>query len=508
MKRALISVFYKDKILDFAKFLISKNIEIISTGGTYKYLKENSIPVIEVEEVTGEKEMLDGRVKTLSSKIHGGILAIRDNPKHIEAIKERGIIPIDIVIVNLYPFFEKYLDDTLSFEEKIEFIDIGGPAMLRSAAKSFKDVVVISDIKDYDLAKNEMENGEVSIETRKYLAAKVFNLTSAYDSAVSDFIFNSIENKDNFELNYLNMSYIKKEKLRYGENPHQKADFYISTVDKGSMKDYEQLNGKELSFNNIRDMDIALKIVCEFDENKKEFACSAIKHSTPCGAALGENVFDAYNKTYKCDSVSIFGGIVSFNSAVDERTAKELNKTFLEIIIAKDFTEEALKILKTKNNLRIIKYKAKPNDKINLVKVDGGILVQDEDNSLFEDYEIVTEKKPSEEEMKNLIFGMKVVKYAKSNAIVVVKDFMAKGIGSGQTNRIWACEDALKRAGKSGVVASDAFFPFRDVVDACAKYDIKAIIQPGGSIRDKESIDACNEHGISMVFTGIRHFRH
>ena len=508
MKRALISVFYKDKILDFAKFLISKNIEIISTGGTYKYLKENSIPVIEVEEVTGEKEMLDGRVKTLSSKIHGGILAIRDNPKHIEAIKERGIIPIDIVIVNLYPFFEKYSDDTLSFEEKIEFIDIGGPTMLRSAAKSFKDVIVISDIKDYDLVKSEMENGKVSIETRKYLASKVFNLTSAYDSAVSDFIFNSIKSKDDLELNYLNMSYIKKEKLRYGENPHQKADFYISTIDKGSMKDYEQLNGKELSFNNIRDMDIALKIVSEFDESKKEFACSAIKHSTPCGAALGENVFDSYNKTYECDSVSIFGGIVAFNTVVDEMTAKELNKTFLEIVIAKDFTEDALKILKTKNNLRIIKYKTKPNDKINLVKVDGGILVQDEDNSLFEDYKIVTEKKPSEEEIKNLIFGMKVVKYAKSNAIVVVQDFMAKGIGSGQTNRIWACEDALKRGGRGGVMASDAFFPFRDVVDACAKYDIKAIIQPGGSIRDKESIDACNEHEISMIFTGIRHFRH
>ena len=508
MKRALISVFYKDKILDFAKFLISKNIEIISTGGTYKYLKENSIPVIEVEEVTGEKEMLDGRVKTLSSKIHGGILAIRDNPKHIEAIKERGIIPIDIVIVNLYPFFEKYSDDTLSFEEKIEFIDIGGPTMLRSAAKSFKDVIVISDIKDYDLVKSEMENGEVSIETRKYLASKVFNLTSAYDSAVSDFIFNSIKSKDDLELNYLNMSYIKKEKLRYGENPHQKADFYISTIDKGSMKDYEQLNGKELSFNNIRDMDIALKIVSEFDESKKEFACSAIKHSTPCGASLGENVFDAYNKTYECDSVSIFGGIVAFNTVVDEITAKELNKTFLEIVIARDFTEDALKILKTKNNLRIIKYKTKPKGKINLVKVDGGILVQDEDNSLFEDYKIATEKKPSEEEIKNLIFGMKVVKYAKSNAIVVVQDFMAKGIGSGQTNRIWACEDALKRGGRGGVMASDAFFPFRDVVDACAKYDIKAIIQPGGSIRDKESIDACNEHGISMIFTGIRHFRH
>ena len=508
MKRALISVFYKDKILDFAKFLISKNIEIISTGGTYKYLKENSIPVIEVEEVTGEKEMLDGRVKTLSSKIHGGILAIRDNPKHIEAIKERGIIPIDIVIVNLYPFFEKYCDNNLNFEEKIEFIDIGGPTMLRSAAKSFKDVVVISDIKDYDLVKNEMENGEVSIETKKYLASKVFNLTSAYDSAVSNFIFNSIKNKDDLELNYLNMSYIKKEKLRYGENPHQKADFYISTIDNGSMKDYEQLNGKELSFNNIRDMDIALKIVSEFDESKKEYSCSAIKHSTPCGAALGENVFDAYNKTYQCDSVSIFGGIVAFNSTVDEKTAKELNKIFLEIVIAKDFTEEALKILKTKNNLRIIKYKTKPNDKINLVKVDGGILVQDEDNLFSEDYKIVTEKKPSEEEMKNLIFGMKVVKYAKSNAIVVAQDFMAKGIGSGQTNRIWACEDALKRAGKGGVMASDAFFPFRDVVDACAKYDIKSIMQPGGSIRDKESIDACNEHGISMVFTGIRHFKH
>lgn len=508
MKRALISVFYKDKILDFAKFLISKNIEIISTGGTYKYLKENSIPVIEVEEVTGEKEMLDGRVKTLSSKIHGGILAIRDNPKHIEAIKERGIIPIDIVIVNLYPFFEKYCDNNLNFEEKIEFIDIGGPTMLRSAAKSFKDVIVISDIKDYDLVKNEIEKGEVSIETKKYLASKVFNLTSAYDSAVSDFIFNSIKDKDDLELNYLNMSYIKKEKLRYGENPHQKADFYISTIDNGSMKDYEQLNGKELSFNNIRDMDIALKIVLEFDESKKEYSCSAIKHSTPCGAALGENVFDAYNKTYQCDSVSIFGGIVAFNSAVDERTAKELNKIFLEIVIAKDFTEEALKILKTKNNLRIIKYKTKPNDKINLVKVDGGLLVQDEDNLFSEDYKIVTEKKPSEEEMKNLIFGMKVVKYAKSNAIVVVKDFMAKGIGSGQTNRIWACEDALKRAGKGGVMASDAFFPFRDVVDACAKYDIKSIMQPGGSIRDKESIDACNEHGISMVFTGIRHFKH
>ena len=508
IKRALISVFYKDGILDFAKFLTSKNVEIVSTGGTYKYLKENNIPVIEVAEVTGAKEMLDGRVKTLDPKIHGAILAIRDNPIHMETIKERGITPIDMVIVNLYPFFEKVQDDNLKFEEKIEFIDIGGPTMLRSAAKSFKDVVVISDVKDYDLVKSEMEKGEVSFETKKYLASKVFNLTSAYDAAVSEFMFNSLENKEDKKLNYLNMSYALQEKLRYGENPHQGASYYVSTTDKGSMKDFEQLNGKELSFNNIRDMDIALKIVLEFDESKKEYACSAIKHSTPCGAALGSNVFEAYNRTYNCDPTSIFGGIVAFNSTVDENTAKELIKIFLEIVIAKDFTPEALAVLKTKNNLRVIKYKTNTNDKINVVKVDGGLLVQDEDTTLIEDYKVVTEKKPTEEEMKNLIFGIKVVKYAKSNAIVVIKDFMAKGIGSGQTNRIWACEDALERAGDGVVMASDAFFPFRDVVDACAKYNIKAIIQPGGSIRDQESIDACNEHGIAMVFTGIRHFKH
>lgn len=508
IKRALISVFYKDGILEFAKFLTSKNVEIISTGGTYKYLKENNINVIDVSKITGQEEMLDGRVKTLDAKIHGAILAIRDNPNHMQTIKERGITPIDMVIVNLYPFFEKVQDDSLKFEEKIEFIDIGGPTMLRSAAKSFKDVVVISDIKDYNLVKKEMEEGDVSFETKKYLASKVFNLTSSYDAAVSEFMFNSLENKEDKKLNYLNMSYIIKEKLRYGENPHQKASYYVSTTYNGSMKDFEQLNGKELSFNNIRDMDIALKIVLEFDESKNEYACSAIKHSTPCGAALGFNVLDAYNKTYNCDPTSIFGGIVAFNSIVDENTAKELIKIFLEIVIAKDFTSDALNILKTKNNLRIIKYKTNTSDKINVVKVDGGILVQDEDTSLIENYKVVTDKKPTEEEMKNLIFGMKVVKYAKSNAIVVIKDFMAKGIGSGQTNRIWACEDALKRAGDGVVMASDAFFPFRDVIDACAKYNIKAIIQPGGSIRDQESIDACNEYGIAMVFTGIRHFKH
>lgn len=498
MKRALISVFNKDGVLDFVKYLISKNVEIISTGGTYKYLKENSVHVIEVSEVTGAKEMLDGRVKTLHPKIHGGILAIRDDTSHMETIKEIGIDTIDIVVVNLYPFFDKVKDDSLSFEDKIEFIDIGGPAMLRSAAKNFKYVAVISDINDYKKVKDEMEKGDISFETRKYLASKVFNLTSAYDAAISEFLTSEDYPK------YLNFSYEKRMDLRYGENPHQKAAYYISTTAKGAMKDFEQLNGKELSFNNIRDMDVALKVVSEFEET----ACSAVKHSTPCGAAIGKNVLESYKKTYECDSISIFGGIVAFNKEVDEDTAKELVKIFLEIVIAPDFTKEALSVLKTKNNLRVIKYKSKPKDKINLVKVDGAILVQDEDLVFSEDFEFVTNKKPTDEEMKNLIFGMKVVKYAKSNAIVAVKDRMAKGIGSGQTNRIWACRDALERAGNGEIIASDAFFPFRDVVDECAKYGIKAIIQPGGSIKDKESIETCNEHGISMVFTNVRHFKH
>lgn len=498
MKRALISVFNKDGVLDFVKYLISKNVEIISTGGTYKYLKENSVHVIEVSEVTGAKEMLDGRVKTLHPKIHGGILAIRDDTSHMETIKEIGIDTIDIVVVNLYPFFDKVKDDSLSFEDKIEFIDIGGPAMLRSAAKNFKYVAVISDINDYKKVKDEMEKGDISFETRKYLASKVFNLTSAYDAAISEFLTSEDYPK------YLNFSYEKRMDLRYGENPHQKAAYYISTTAKGAMKDFEQLNGKELSFNNIRDMDVALKVVSEFEET----ACSAVKHSTPCGAAIGKNVLESYKKTYECDSISIFGGIVAFNKEVDEDTAKELVKIFLEIVIAPDFTKEALSVLKTKNNLRVIKYKSEPKDKINLVKMDGAILVQDEDLVFSEDFEFVTNKKPTDEEMKNLIFGMKVVKYAKSNAIVAVKDRMAKGIGSGQTNRIWACRDALERAGNGEIIASDAFFPFRDVVDECAKYGIKAIIQPGGSIKDKESIEACNEHGISMVFTNVRHFKH
>ncbi|MCB8564218.1 bifunctional phosphoribosylaminoimidazolecarboxamide formyltransferase/IMP cyclohydrolase [Fusobacterium ulcerans] len=500
MKRALISVFDKNGILEFANFLVNHGVEIISTGGTYKHLKENGVPVIEVAEVTGAPEMLDGRVKTLHPVIHGGILAIRDNAEHMATIKERGISTIDMVVVNLYPFFKKVNED-LTFEEKVEFIDIGGPTMLRSAAKSFHDVVVISDTADYETVMKEMEAGEVTFETKKRLAGKVFNLTSAYDAAISQFLLGDEMPK------YLNASYEKLMDLRYGENPHQKAAYYVSTTDTGAMKDFDQLNGKELSFNNLRDMDVAWRTVCEFTEP----ACCGLKHSTPCGAAIGKNVYEAYTKAYECDPVSIFGGIVALNKEVDADTAREMVKIFLEIVIAPSFTDEALEVLRTKKNLRVIKCKHTPQDKINMVKVDGGLLIQDEDLSFTTDYEAVTEKAPTAEEMENLIFGMKVVKHVKSNAIVVVKDMMAVGIGNGETNRIWPTRQAIERAGdkiEGAILASDAFFPFRDVVDECAKAGIKAIIQPGGSMRDQESIDACNEHGMSMVFTGMRHFKH
>ena len=497
MKRALISVFDKTGIVEFANFLISQGVEIISTGGTYKHLKENNIAVLDVAEVTEAKEMLNGRVKTLHPIIHGGILAVRDNEEHMKTLEERNITTIDMVIVNLYPFFREVQND-ISFEAKVEFIDIGGPTMLRSAAKSFKDVVVISNTSDYAVVKEEMEAGKVTFETKKRLAGKVFNLTSAYDAAISNFLLEGEMPE------YLNTSYVKKMDLRYGENPHQKSAYYVSTTENGAMKNFDQLNGKELSFNNIRDMDVAWKVANEFEVP----ACCGLKHSTPCGVGIADSIYGAYMKAYNCDPISIFGGIVAFNNKVDGKTAEELKKTFLEIVIAPDFTEEALTILKAKKNLRIIKAYQKPCDKVDYVKVDGGILVQDRDIAFSNDFKVVTEKTPTESEMTDLVFGMKVVKHVKSNAIVVVKDGMAKGIGTGETNRIWATKQAIERAGDGAILASDAFFPFRDVVDACAEAKIGGIAQPGGSMRDQESIDACNEHGISMVFTGIRHFKH
>lgn len=503
IRRALISVYDKTGIVDFTKFLIEQGVEIISTGGTYNLLKENHIEVKEVVEVTKAAEMLDGRVKTLHPSVHGGILAIRDNYEHMNTLKEREIDTIDLVCVNLYPFFEK-AKEGLSFEETIEFIDIGGPTMLRSAAKNFKDVVVISDVADYELIIKEIKNsGQVSFKTRKYLAMKVFNLTTAYDSAICEYLVNSMD-EERISNKYLSLSYEKMDDLRYGENPHQAAAVFTNTNKQGMLNNIKILNGKALSYNNIKDMDIAWNVVNEFEET----ACCALKHNTPCGVAIGASALEAYNKAYSCDNVSIFGGIVAMNTTVTEEAALEMKKTFLEIVIAPDFEEAALTLLKSKKNLRVIKCISKPSDKYEVISVDGGILYQDTDKKLYEELKVVTEVSPTKEQMRDMIFGMKVCKYVKSNAIVVIKDGMARGIAGGQVNRIWATVQAIERAGDGVVLASDAFFPFRDCVDEAHAHGIKAIIQPGGSMGDQESIDACNEYGIPMVFTGIRHFKH
>ena len=502
-KRVLISVSDKSGLTEFAQFLEKNNYQLISTGGTFKHLKDAGLSPIQIDEVTNFPEMLDGRVKTLHPKVHGGLLAVRDNKEHMDTVAEHGIELIDMVVVNLYPFFEN-AGKNIPLDEKVEFIDIGGPSMLRSAAKNFKSVTVITNVEDYEKVKSEIEtSGDTTLETRKTLAGKVFNLTSAYDAAISKMLLEEEYPQ------YLNASYKKVSDLRYGENPHQSAAYYVSTVENGAMKDFEQLGGKELSFNNLRDMDLCWKVVNEF---KNEIACCAVKHSTPCGVAIGNTAVETYTKTFECDPVSIFGGIVAMNYKVDAATAEELGKTFLEIVMAVDFEEKALEILRQKKNLRIIKIKNPVSDKQTWVKIDGGLLVQDCDNQFSEEIKTVTEKQPTEEQRKALLFAQRVVKYVKSNAIVVSNGTQALGIGGGQVNRIWATQQAVERAKEkfSGelVLASDAFFPFRDVVDFCAEKDIKAIIQPGGSIKDEESIQAANQHGIPMLLTGMRHFLH
>jgi len=501
-KQALISVSDKSNLLEFATFLVNQGYKILSTGGTYKHLQDNGIEVTEVKDVTGFPEILDGRVKSLHPAIHGGIMARRSDANHMATIAEHGINPIDIVIVNLYPFFAK-MNTGLSEAEMIEFIDIGGPSMLRSSAKNFYDVTVVTDVNDYEIVMNEIrENGSTSIETRKLCAGKVFNLTAAYDAAISSYLL-----AEDFP-QFLESSYEKVMDLRYGENPHQKAAYYVDKTKNGAMKDFEYLQGKELSFNNIRDMDLAYKVVAEFEET----TCSAVKHSTPCGVAIGENVFEAYQKAYECDPMSIFGGIIAFNKEVDAATATELNKIFLEIVIAPAFTDEALEVFKAKKNVRIIKVNNPVSDKVTYVKVDGGLIVQSTDNQFSTDLKVVTEVQPTDKQMTDLVFAQKIVKWVKSNAIVVATNGQAYGIGGGQTNRIWAAQQAIERAKEKVqdelVLASDAFFPFRDVADFAAENGITAIIQPGGSVKDEESIVACNEKGIPMVFTGMRHFMH
>ncbi len=502
MKRALISVYDKNGIAAFAEFLQKRDMEILSTGGTAKYLREHGIAVTEISEVTGFPEILDGRVKTLHPKVHGGLLARRDNPEDMETLAREGIRPIDMVVVNLYPFFEKYRS-SLSFEDKLEFIDIGGPTMLRAAAKNFKDVVVVTDPDDYEGVEERLTASDnVDYAYRKRLAGKVFNLMSSYDAAVSAFLL-----EDEFPL-FLKGSFEKTRDLRYGENPHQKAAFYRSLLRDGGMNSFVQLHGKDLSYNNYRDMDIAWKVVNEF----KETACCALKHNTPCGAALADSVVEAYEKAYEGDPVSIFGGIVAFNRTVDVQTAEKMGEIFLEVVIAPSFAEDALDYLKKKKNIRLIQAEKAPADTVEMIAVDGGILVQERDRMNHEAPEFVTRTLPTEEQLSDLFFGEIICKYVKSNAIVVVKDKQVLGVGSGQVSRIWAAQQAFERAAEKGikdaVMVSDAFMPFNDVAGEAARYGIAAIMQPGGSVRDKDSIEVCNNAGIPMVFTGIRHFKH
>lgn len=527
-KRALISVFVKDGILELAQYLKSTDWEILSTGGTAKYLTENNVKVTDVSSVTGFPECLDGRVKTLHPKIHAGLLARRDDSNHMKQLKDLAVTPIDLVCVNLYPFFEK-VQAGLTFPETVEFIDIGGPTMLRSAAKNFKDVIVITEPEDYSAVVTEMKQGDISYDRRRELAGKVFNLTSAYDAAVSRFMFS---NKPEELPKYYDMPLIKKQELRYGENSHQKAALYLTPDHQGAFGGMKQIHGKALSYNNMRDLDVAWKGVCAFNKFVKNAEpvqgvsfgdCSksiftiALKHNTPCGAAIGATPFESYKRAYDCDPVSIFGGIVGMSTVVDKDAATEMKKCFLEVIVAPGFTKEALEVLETKKNLRLVTAEIATDEGWDCTSVDGGLLVQNRDNNLFDKWEVVTKAQPTQSQIEEMAFGMTIAMFAKSNACLVIKDKAAVGIGCGQTSRIWAAEQALERAKNiteglgvknAEVFISDAFFPFDDSVRKAAEYGIKAIIQPGGSIRDQDSIDACNELGIAMVFTGIRHFKH
>ena len=504
-KRALISVSDKTNIVEFAKGLEKYGFEIISTGGTFTYLKNNGVACISIEDVTHFPEILEGRVKTLHPKIHGGLLSKRGNELHNKHVAENNIEYIDLVCVNLYPFEATVKKEGVSEEEIIENIDIGGPSMLRSAAKNFNDVTVVTDIRDYDRILNELENGGITLATRRSLAIKVFNTTASYDAAIANY-FNKA---DNLIPEKLTLSYTLEDTLRYGENPHQKAYYYVQDNNESyALQNAVQLHGKEMSYNNIQDASAALDILAEFDE----IACVAVKHMNPCGVAIGKDVFEAYSRAYDADPVSIFGGIVAVNGVVDKATAEKMHSIFLEIILAVDYDDEALEILTKKKNLRIYKLGDKNNNHEQQIKsVRGGILVQDFNSELAESYEVVTDKQPTKEQMSDLEFGLKVVKHVKSNAIVVVKNGQTLGIGAGQMNRVGSCKIALEQAGAlagGAVLASDAFFPMRDSADLAAEYNIAAIVQPGGSIRDQESIDACNEKGVAMLFSKIRHFKH
>ncbi|MCM3055757.1 bifunctional phosphoribosylaminoimidazolecarboxamide formyltransferase/IMP cyclohydrolase [Caldibacillus thermoamylovorans] len=509
-KRALISVSDKTGIVDFAKELVELGFEIISTGGTSNALIEAGIPVIGISDITGFPEILDGRVKTLHPAIHGGLLAKLDEAEHVNQIEEHGISPIHLVCVNLYPFKETISKPNVSVEEAIENIDIGGPSMLRSAAKNHQHVTVVVDPTDYTVVLDELKkNGETQFSTRRRLAAKVFRHTAGYDALIAEYMTNLT---GEVFPEKLTVTYELQQSLRYGENPHQHAAFYKKPLGSSfSIANASQLHGKELSYNNINDAASALSIVEEFNEP----AAVAVKHMNPCGVGIGKTIFDAYAKAFEADPVSIFGGIVALNREVDEQTAKKLHEIFLEIIIAPSFSKEALNILTTKKNIRLltVPFTKENKNEFRLTSIEGGLLVQDYDRAGLDEATIMvpTKRKPTEEEWEALKLGWKVVKHVKSNAIVVTSKDSTLGVGAGQMNRVGAAKIALDQAGKKAqgaVLASDAFFPMDDTVEAAGQAGITAIIQPGGSVKDADSIKKADEYGIAMVFTGIRHFKH
>jgi len=577
IKRALISVSDKDGIARFAEALNGFGVEIISTGGTARVLRESGIPVTEVSDVTGFPEMMDGRVKTLHPKIHGAFLALRDNPEHTAALAKHDIEPIDLVVVNLYPFEETIDDENTTLEEAVEQIDIGGPAMIRSASKNWRDVLVVTDARLYETILEELKEtgGASTLATRRKLAALAFSHTANYDSIISEYLIEQLSEAEyefvekfhpladdpllqmfdetarlfdgetgdddflddefdedseddnledeNFKHNgraltaehfddYDALEIRKIRDLRYGENPHQKAALYNAFTGKG-IATAEQLHGKEMSFNNYVDADAAWNLVCEFDDT----ACAIIKHTNPSGVGVGASNEEAYRRALATDPVSAFGGIVAFNQTVDAQVAAQVVEIFTEVVLAPDFDEAALEIFKQKKNLRVLKVEKTSNfGGLEYKQISGGMLVQDRDDLIVtaKDLKVVSEKQPTDEEIRALLFAWKVCKHVKSNAIVFATEAQTVGVGAGQMNRVDSVRIAAMRAErtelnlKNTVLASDAFFPFRDNVDEAAKLGISAIIQPGGSVKDDEVIRAANEHGLAMVFTGYRHFKH
>lgn len=523
VRRALLSVSDKTGLVDLATRLASRGIELLSTGGSARTLRDAGLDVKDVSEITGFPEMMDGRVKTLHPMVHGGLLALRDNPAHVAAMQDHGIKGIDLLVVNLYPF-EATVKKGADYDECIENIDIGGPAMIRAGAKNHAFVNVVVDIEDYEplIAELDQNEGQTSLSFRKYLAQNAYARTAAYDAAVSNWMADAIGNATPRRRTF---SGTFAQSLRYGENPHQSASFYTTDSDREGVATAVQHQGKELSYNNINDTDAAFELVAEFPAAEGP-VCAIIKHANPCGVARGDSLLQAYKSAFDCDRTSAFGGIVAFNQPLDAETAREIINIFTEVVIAPGATQEAREIFATKKNLRLLTTNTLPNPRsasMNIRQVAGGMLLQDKDNGALslDDLKVVSKKAPSDQELSDMLFAWKVAKHVKSNAIVYVKDAKTVGVGAGQMSRVDSTRIAAQKAMdmaevlglpspliKGSVVASDAFFPFPDGLLTAANAGATAVIQPGGSMRDDDVISAADEAGIAMVFTGMRHFRH